>query len=507
MGLMRFVVHPESLLADWPEVHRGYLAAADGRVFPTRIEVFDNMVLCRRTSSESARFCVGWPVPDHGRPVICTASLPEREQPYLLAVELARGKIVQIRNQASQWEVAGMEIPRPFAQFSSEAHRLFARAASSQEMPEMACKIAGDALHMAVLAADCLTRSYAEQSLAGRQKRYPQLPALIGCELNGEIPAAEAQFVDTFSAAGIRCVWNDIESAEGDYNWDAVDRQLAWCDSHKLKVRAGPLIDLGPGGLPSWLSRWEHDLLNVQSFVSDFVETAISQYFGKIRSWDVVARPNSGGALMLNEESRLTLTARILDVARQVDDEAQLFIRVDQPWGEYQARGQHRLSPLQMADALIRSGIGLGGVNLEIACGYLPRGSSPRDLLEVSRLIDTWSILQVPLHVTLACPSSSESDPLASPHYEVDPHLWSHPADKLEQALWLEEFLPLLAAKPAVAGITWSTFSDAGPHEFPRAGLIDADGLAKPALESLRRFQPPAQRRVDNDDTQEMPVV
>lgn len=497
MGLMRFIVHPESLLADWPEIHRGYLCGSDGRVYPTRIELDGNVVLCRRTTSESAKFYVGWPIPGYGRPVMGTATLPEREAPYVLAVELARGKIVQIRNQASQWEVAGMEMPEDFAAPSSDAHRLFARAASSQDRPEEASRLASEALRCATIAADRLAASYAQQALAGRQKRYPQLPALLGCELGGALPPEDAEplFLKTFTAAGVRCCWTDIESAEGDYHWEVVDRQLAWCDAHRLKVRAGPLIDLGPGGLPAWLANWEHDLLNVQSFVCDFVETTITRYLGRIGWWEVVARANSGGALTLNEEHRLTLTARILDVARQVDDEAQLLIRVDQPWGEYQARGQHRLSPLQMADALIRSGIGLAGVNLEIACGYVPRGSASRDLLEVSRLIDLWSVLQVPLHITLACPSSPEPDPCASPHHEVDPHLWSTPASEELQAQWLERYLPLLAAKPAVASVAWSSFSDAQPHEFPHAGLLRADGMPKPALERLLEFQLTGRRK------------
>lgn len=489
MGLIRFLVHPESLLSDWPEVYRGYLCGADGRVFPTRIEVAENLVQCRRTSSESCKFYVSWPIEGYGRPVTSTASLPEREEPYLLAVELARGKIVQIRNQASQWDVAGMRIPSTFAAPSSEAHRLFARAASSQDRPEEACRLAGEALRYASQAAEILSLSYAQQALAGRQQRYPQLPALLGCELGGALPSAAAEplFLSAFNSAVVRCAWNAIESSEGEYAWEPVDQQLAWCEAHKLKIRAGALIDFSPGGLPAWLANWEHDLLNVQSFVCDFVETAIARYLGRIRSWEVVAYPNSGGALALNEESRLTLTARVLDIARQVDEEAQLSIRIDQPWGEYQARGLNRLSPLQLTDALLRSGVGLAGVNLEIACGYLPRGTAYRDLLEMSRMVDSWSVLQVPLHITLACPSEVKPDPLAAPDQEVDPHVWPRPADESQQAHWLEQFLPLFMAKPAVASVNWSTFSDATGHQFPHSGLLRPDGTPKPALEAFSR--------------------
>ena len=44
-----------------------------------------------------------------------------------------------------------------------------------------------------------------------------------------------------------------------------------------------------------------------------------------------MARANAGGALALTEENRLTLVAKVLEVARQVDQEAQFVIRIDQP--------------------------------------------------------------------------------------------------------------------------------------------------------------------------------
>ncbi len=487
MGLIRFAVHPASLIDDWPELYRGYLTGADGRVFATRIEVEEEIIGCRRTSSESCKFNVAWPVSGFGRPVIATASLPERDEPYLLSVELARGKIVQVRNQASQWELSGMRIPPEFAEPLRRAHRAFARAASCQDRPDESSQLAGEALHHACAAADILTGGYAEQALSGRLQRFGGLPASIGCELHQSTPKPEANelFAAAFNSATIAVPWRKIEAVEGEYDWEPCDRQLEWCEQQKLMVRGGPLIDLGPDGLPPWLARWEHDIFNLQSFVCDFVETAISRYVGRIRIWEVAARLNTGGALSLTEESRLTLAARVLDVARQVDEEAQLLIRVDQPWGDYQARGQHRLSPLQLVDALLRSGVGLAGVNLELAMGYLPRGSAHRDLLDISRLIDTWSVLGVPVHATLACPSNDEDDPLAGAEWEVEPRMWARPIDEEGQADWIDHVLELLLAKPSVAGVSLTHFCDGDPHPFPQAGLLRADDTPKPAIERI----------------------
>src|SRR5262249_32174129 len=110
MGVMRFLVQPAEILSDWPEVHRAYLSGVDQSVWPTRIEIEGNQILCRRQASDSGKLHVAWPVPGFGRPILTTSSLPERDEPYLLALELARGKIVQVRNQLAIWQGAGMAI-------------------------------------------------------------------------------------------------------------------------------------------------------------------------------------------------------------------------------------------------------------------------------------------------------------------------------------------------------------------------------------------------------------
>jgi hypothetical protein len=260
---------------------------------------------------------------------------------------------------------------------------------------------------------------------------------------------------------------------------------MAFAAEHRLVMRGGPLVDFGPGGLPNWLKTWQNDILNLPSFVCDFVETAVSKYMGMIRLWEVAANGNTGGALALSEDHRLAIVARILETASRTHSDGQFFIRVDQPWGEYQARGQHRLSPLQFVDALLRSNLGLTGVNLEIAMGYQPAGSLSRDLFSLSRLIDLWSQLGVQLHVTLACPSSMDHDPLAHGDLETTRSALTGVWTNETHERWLEEAVALLMAKAAVTGIFFAHLSDATPHRYPSAGLFAADGRPKPVWSRL----------------------
>jgi hypothetical protein len=249
------------------------------------------------------------------------------------------------------------------------------------------------------------------------------------------------------------------------------------------------LLDLAPEGLPTWLWQWERDFLNLQSFVCDFVETAVSRYFGKIRHWEISARVNTGGALAISEEDRLALVARTLEAARQVDEEIQLLIRVDQPWGGYQARGQHRLSPMQFVDALLRSGVGLSGVNLEVAVGYRPRGSAARGQLDFSRLLDRWGLLGIPIYVTLAFPSANGADAKCRTDLEVGEASWRDAWTENAQAEWIDDYLPILMAKDQIVGIYWTHFSDSDPHDFPHAGLLRHDETPKPALARIAHYR------------------
>jgi hypothetical protein len=485
MGVMRFVVYPPEFVEHWPEAADAYISGADGRVFATQVEVSGNLITCRRSLNESGRLHVGWPVEGFGRPVVSTASLPEREEPYLLPLELARGKIAQLRDQISAWELGGMTIPDEFREPFRAAQRTFREASIGQKQPALASELCARSLASAFEAAEIGVNSYAAQRLAARRKRSTQPSAALGCSLGQWSPTNDLMpaFRDSFAAALIPAEWKCVAPSADDQDWQPVDAQVEWALANRLLPYGGPLLDLSAQGLPAWLESWGGDLPNLQSLMCDYVETAVGRYAGRVRNWIVCADANTGGALGLSEESRLWLIARALEVVRQVDDEVQVMIRVEQPWGEYQARGIHRLAPLQFVDALLRAGIGLSGVDLELAVGFRSRGSAPRDLLELSRLLDVWSLLGIPLSVTLACPSESELvDPLASTAVEIDRDRsrakWSESA----QSAWIDHLLPVLMAKQAVVGVFWTHLSDQVPHEFSHAGLLRANGTSKPAL-------------------------
>jgi hypothetical protein len=266
------------------------------------------------------------------------------------------------------------------------------------------------------------------------------------------------------------------------------DAQFKWAQQAGLRICAGPLLEFDDRGVPDWTYLWEGDLNSLLSFMLDHVRSVVERYRGKVHLWQVAARMTHGHALGLNEEARLQVAAKAINTVRQLDPSTPLVITFDQPWAEFLATEHLDLAPFHFADALVRADLGLSGVGLEINVGYHPGGSIDRGPLAVSRLIDTWSLLELPLLVALTVPSSSAADPHANGKVGVFTGQQDGVSPESQRA-WIERHVPLLLAKNTVQVILWNQLSDAEPHHYPHGGLLDSHDKPKPALEALRRIR------------------
>ncbi len=293
--------------------------------------------------------------------------------------------------------------------------------------------------------------------------------------------SAARHFLTAFNAAVVPISWRDVEASEGAFSWTVCDAQIQWCHSHGLKVCAGPLINLDARNLPDWVYLFEDDFDNLLAAMSQFVGAAVSRYRGKVGLWQCAGRLNTAEMLSLSEEEKLQLAARMVRLVRSLDGDTPALVSLDQPWSEYMDRREVDFPPLHFADALVRAGVDLSGLVLEVNLGYRPGCTLPRTPLEFSRHLDYWSLLGLPLYLALSVPSGDGDDPLARRSGTVPPGTWSLQA----QQAWVTRYVPLILAKPGVQGVVWSQLRDSVPHDFPHAGLLDARGRAKPALRAL----------------------
>src|SRR5262245_26490923 len=111
MGKQTFLL-PTGVSADLlRELERACVAGGqDNMPWPTETRVDTGRLTVRRSVDESGYLVVPWDIDGAGRLMGTSATLMERQQPYHFQIELARGKINQLRCQASDWELGGLQI-------------------------------------------------------------------------------------------------------------------------------------------------------------------------------------------------------------------------------------------------------------------------------------------------------------------------------------------------------------------------------------------------------------
>jgi hypothetical protein len=425
-------------------------------------------------------------VDGHGELLLSTATLMERERPYDLAVEIARGTVNRLRSKAQTWNLAGLRLSDHLVGQIRVACQSFIRAATSQQDPDMAGKAAQMAIRQALDAMILLGAEYAQQALQYRHEGGRPLPTLLAGNVGREaMPAnTEPMYRAAFNAAVVPICWRDVQPEPDRWEWARCDKQVQWCSRHGLKVIGGPLVRLDRETLPNWLAAaTAPDLVVVAKAARKFVEAAVERYRGQVHLWQGVATSTTDP--WLADDQILRLTVLLIEAARRRDPRTPVFISVAQPWGESLAFQQATLSPLQFVDFLLRADVEIAGIGLEIDYGYWPRGTLPRDVLEITEHIDLWALLGMPLIPMITIPSSSDADALATDGSGILRSAFPGGPSPQNQKRLLEQWLPALLAKQSVQAIIWNQAFDSIPHRFAHGGLFTAQALPKPALNSL----------------------
>lgn len=464
MGIASFLI-PESLTPEAERcINRALLVGGyDLSPVPAHRRIRDGILTLTKEASESGYLSLPWPLPELGEPLFRSSTLRERPEVYNLLIELARGELNQVRTQTAEWETIGLEITGADREEMLEITHLFGKSLFADSTVE-SDRLSQDVLARTYRLSERIARTFAEQLFHTRLSEVEKLPTRLGCRLARVPPPAERENIrDTFSAVRLVPEWRAIEATESNYDWSEFDALVAWAEEAGLAISGGPLIDLG-GLFPDWFRQWSGDLPSVAAFTCDFVETTIRRYQGRIRTWQVFAGVNHQESLGLTEDDRIRLAARLLDSARQADSAGSWVAGITQPWGDYLASDEHTYSPLVFADTLLRAGFNLSAIELELLIASGPRGSHPRDTLEVFRVLELFGVLGVPLEATLGT-SLRASSP--SPDG------------------WAETALGLALSLPQVSAVFWEAWADDSTARVPGVALVDASGPA-PLVDVLR---------------------
>lgn len=489
MGVMIFQLPPQ-LAGDDPlrqDLERASVAGGqDNMPYLTDVTVEGKRVSLTRGVSDSGSIQIPWRIAGAGNFMTSSATLMERATPYALTIELARGKINQVRGQAADWQMGGLPMTAPLQELIRDATLAFGHALLT--LPDSsAFPLADLALQKSHQAAHELTLAYIREVFRLRHEPQPRLETQLSCRIGVNEPAAGLVpvFSQAFNTVTLPFAWRDIEPKRGKYDWTAADRRADWATAQGLKIIGGPLIDFGGRNLPDWLWESNRDLNDLSRLLGEYIEVVARRYQSRIRAWQISSGTNCAGILARRDDELIWLTLRLAEAARRVNPTFEIIVGLAHPWGDYLVEQERLKTPFVFADDLMRMGLKPTALDLELIMGVSPRGSYCRDLLDTSRLLDLYALLGVPVQVTLGYPSAIAPTEHADSEQRVNLGHWRTGYSDQTQADWAAAFTALALCKPYLRAVQWSHWSDAEPHPFPNCGLVDAQGRAKPALAAI----------------------
>ncbi len=442
-----------------------------------------------RQIDESGKLNIVWPSAAYGNICLSTTSLRVGDHVYSLAVELARGTVHRLKTQAAEWQRVGLRQPDAYFALAETALNRLLSALTEQDELQRVVK-AQMSIDAALDACQTMAEAFSEQALEARKNNEGRLGTLLGCQLSNADSIESAQgdwLAQAMNLVGISPDFGSIESTAGNKDYALFDAQVDWAADRDFKLSVGPLVDFRKNGIPDWMILLDQGYDSLLQSACQHVARTVERYRGKANIWNCATGLNVPSQFGWTDEEVLRMAVALIETVRRADDRTPVLLTIDQPWSEYLRTEDQGISPLHFADALIRADLGLSGLALDLRLDFWPGGSFPRDLIELNRLIDRWSMLGLPILIIISNPdgagdgqSTERVGAWKTPHYGPA----SATRSSIENCgqIASESIIKLLASKPAVHAILWGNQYDQPGADH---GLFTADRHPKPLLQRL----------------------
>ena len=547
--MLRFVVFDQDGPASDFAIRHAHLFGTDDVPIQGEVRFEGGLIVCDKTAKEAAglslQFEPGAITADDatvefapGLLTLRTCLLPSSEEPYLLALELARHRIMLFLNKLEDWQLVDLPTDHPVLVLFERARATFTRALVAQREPNdehgnrggyawHADQLSRASLTLAIEASEQLAKLYAERMVeqratnaiyrkaveiytAAASEAPPAdvpiiVPSTPGVVMPGRpqvgVSVGPQQFDENlqrvlsgsmdFITMPMR--WRDMEPKEGSYSFGPTDRWIEWAvRKAKLPVTAGPVIDFRRSCIPEWIYIWENDYETLRDVVYEHMKHIVTRYRRTVKRWTVASGLHVNTNFTFSFDQMMDLTRVCVLMVRKLHPSARVQLEITQPWGEYYSYNRRSRPPMLYAEMVSQAGISVDSYALRLQCGSPSEGLSTRDLASVSDLLDRYAQrLEKPISVTCVGAPSKASAAQAD---ALEPGYWRSPWSEPQQADWAKAFLEICAGKPYVHGVCWQDVIDHDPPEsspeMPFGGLLGADGMPKPvagAVAGLRK--------------------
>jgi hypothetical protein len=484
---VRFQVFNEGHAVEDFKPGGAYLFGTDGiSIRRARIVFKDGFVDCARPNLETAGLALLWPISGFGRILLPTTCLPERERPYILNVEVARAKLMQITNRREDWSffdnVEGME------DVSRQSQDLFIEAIQNIKDPPKASMLADESLVRAMTYSERLAIRQGKAAFDKRRKTQGFSRGGLGCRIHPDHMTKRAyvdRLLEVFTSVTVPVNWARIEPRQGHFDFSYLDECMSLLGQKKIVVSAGPLLHFSPGHLPLWLLQAGVGFEKIRELAYQFVSKVVARYVGAVHRWYAVSGLNEFNQFNFSFEQILEMTRAANMAVRAAGSRAVRIIEVSSPWGDYYASVPGSIPPFAYMDMVVQSGTSFDAFALQMRFGKDETGMHLRDMMQISSILDCFAPIAKPLYVTdVEIPATAGQGPFNS---DVA-GLWHRPWDPAAQSQWLERFYRIALSKPFVEAVNYGNFSDADGGAISHSGLVTDTFEPKESHTAMKRL-------------------
>ncbi len=491
---MKFLVYEKGRKATDFQVRNAHLVGADDIGVRADIRFEDGAIICEKTSMGTTALVLQFYVDGFGLLTLQTCLLPEREEPYLLSLELARHRLMKLIAKQEDWAMWDLEDDSAANRRLDVAKHEFMDALNYLDDLGECDRIARDALAAALDASEELALEHADLLLERRV--VARQPFMLGCGVDLKAPMERicGTLQKNFDYVHAPTPWRQLEPEEQEYDWERLDAWCEWAYRSKMPIAAGPMVSFTSDNVPDWMYIWEHDYDTVRDILYEHIERLVTRYRSVVSVWNVVSGVHVNKNFCFNFEQLMDLTRMAVMLTRKLHPAGKTLIEIAQPFGEYYANNQRSIPPVMYFEMLIQQGIPCDAFGIRLLMGSASDGLTTRDLLQISSLLDRFNGLGKPIHITAVGVPSEPPEAIANvseqdPSQNLAAGFWRKPWSDTVQAKWLEAFYNIAVSKPFVESVSWADLTDHSDATLPTGGLVSGDLKPKRSLRSLVSFK------------------
>ncbi len=482
---MKFQVFKDGKLVKDFKLCGAYLFGTDGiAIRKAKIGFKNGVITCEKSNFETAGLALLWSIDSIGKIMLPTTCLPEREKPYILNVEIARAKQMQIINKCEDWSYFSNQ-----GDLSEDARKLFTKAIQNISDAPLASKLADKSLKKSISLSESLAVKQSINLFNKRVKNRRFGRGCLGCNLDPAFIGDEKyvkKLASVFGTVNIPVNWAKIERKPGEYDFSEIDACIEVLADRKLTISAGPILKFSKETLPGWLTKKKLDFETVRDASYKFITNLVSRYAVNVKSWRVVCGLNAYNYFAFSFEQILEMTRAANMAVKAAGGKAKKIVEVANPWGEYYSAVQNTIPPLVYVDMMVQSGINFDAFGIQMKFGKDFAGMHVRDLMQISASLDYFSILGKPLKITeVEVPSKpgieKENGNLAG--------LWHGQWSQRLQSQWVEHFYIIAFSKFFVDSVTYSHLVDNSNSTITNSGLITKDMEPKESYRAIQKLR------------------